>query len=129
MSVKRVEVVVRKLNNALPFSLQSCDSWIVVKENQDRKKKKKKKLCIWHKNWRKGRKLSWRKLHKGQITSSHVHLMLCFYSQFKRYFPLNFFFGESESINLKIIGSQPGPLLQNTHQQRFTGRYREIQLS
>ena len=38
MSVKRVEVVVRSYRNALPLPLQSCDSWMSVKENPDRKK-------------------------------------------------------------------------------------------
>ena len=41
MYVKRVEMVVRKQRNALPLLLQSCDSWMFVKENPDRKKKKK----------------------------------------------------------------------------------------
>ena len=43
MFVKRVEVVVSSLKNALPFPLQSCDSWMVVKENPNRKQQKKKK--------------------------------------------------------------------------------------
>ena len=34
-----LEVVVRSLWNALPLPLQSCDSWMFVKENPDRKKK------------------------------------------------------------------------------------------
>ena len=38
VSVKRVEVVVRSSRNALPLSLQSCDLWMSVKENQDKKK-------------------------------------------------------------------------------------------
>ena len=41
MSVKRVEVVLRKLKNTLPLPLQSFDSWMFVKENPDRKKLKK----------------------------------------------------------------------------------------
>ena len=38
VSVKRVEVVVRNYINTLPLPLQSCDSWMVVKGNPDRKK-------------------------------------------------------------------------------------------
>ena len=38
MSVKQVEVVVKSWKNALPLPLQSCDSWMFVKENPDRKK-------------------------------------------------------------------------------------------
>ena len=38
MSVKRVEVVVRSQWNALPLPLRSCDSWMFVKQNPDRKK-------------------------------------------------------------------------------------------
>ena len=41
MSVKRVEVVVSRQRKALSFPLQSCDSWMVVKENPDRKKNQK----------------------------------------------------------------------------------------
>ena len=37
MSVKRVEVVVRRKRNALPLPLQSCDSVMVAKENPDKK--------------------------------------------------------------------------------------------
>ena len=39
MSVKWVEVAVRSERNNLPLPLPSCDSWMVVKENSDRKKK------------------------------------------------------------------------------------------
>ena len=39
MSVKLVEVVARTQRIALPLPLQSCDSWMFVKENPDRKKK------------------------------------------------------------------------------------------
>ena len=38
MSVKQVEVVVKSWKNALPLPLQSCDSWMFVKENPDGKK-------------------------------------------------------------------------------------------
>ena len=48
MSVKRVKVVVRSKRNALSLSLQSCDLWMVMKENPDRKNKQTKKelLCV-----------------------------------------------------------------------------------
>ena len=58
----------RNMSNALPLSLQSCNSWIIIK-NQDRKKSSEQ-LAL------KLMKLSWRKLYTGQLTSSHVHLML-----------------------------------------------------
>ena len=35
---KRVEMEVRSYRNVLPLPLQSCHSWIAVKENLDRKK-------------------------------------------------------------------------------------------
>ena len=40
MSANRVKVVVRNYRNALPLPLQFCDSWIVVKENPNKKKRK-----------------------------------------------------------------------------------------
>ena len=46
MPVKLVEVVVRSQRNSLHLSLQSRDSWMVVKENPDRQKKNKKKIAM-----------------------------------------------------------------------------------
>ena len=49
MPVKQVEVVVRSYRKVLPLPLQPCDSWMLVKENPDRKLKKKESMFKWAK--------------------------------------------------------------------------------
>ena len=48
VSVKRVEVVERTQRNSLPLTQLSCELWMFVKENMDRKKKKSLTLSyVW----------------------------------------------------------------------------------
>ena len=75
MSVKRVEVAVRSKRNSLPLPLQSCDSWMFMKENRDRKKKSDsadlsfqyKHKSDFHKLWQQHRQLKTMEMNKGGL--------------------------------------------------------------
>ena len=49
--MKRVEVVMRSCRNSLPLSLQSCNSWMVLKENWNRNKNSRQPNPYWIKTY------------------------------------------------------------------------------